>query len=158
MSIRAKNPAPQSREDCGQDYDKQEIQMEEINRKQSQKTTDRMCESSRKHPGTNIENCRCESKDGGTTQQGGPDGRITFRLKLKSMGKVVELGARTRQDLHRRNAQTGLNNSLCLVKTGGLHLMQGLTGKGAGPAVRLTSDGHFPREQEMDRDESEREL
>ena len=29
----------------------------------------------------------------------------------------------------------------------GLHLMQGLTGMGAGPAVRLARDGHFPREQ-----------
>jgi hypothetical protein len=37
------------------------------------------------------------------------------------------------------------------VKTCGLHLAQGLTGKGAGPAVRLTSDGHYPREQELTR-------
>ncbi len=28
-----------------------------------------------------------------------------------------------------------------------LHLMQGLTGKGARPAARLAPDGHFPREQ-----------
>ena len=28
----------------------------------------------------------------------------------------------------------------------GLHLVQGLTVKGARPAVRLTLDGHFPRE------------
>jgi hypothetical protein len=31
----------------------------------------------------------------------------------------------------------------------GLHLMQGLTGMGAGPAVRLVTDGHFPREQDL---------
>ena len=29
----------------------------------------------------------------------------------------------------------------------GLHLKQGLTVKGARPAVRLAPDGHFPREQ-----------
>ncbi len=29
----------------------------------------------------------------------------------------------------------------------GLHLMQGITVKGAGPAVWLARDGHFPREQ-----------
>jgi hypothetical protein len=35
--------------------------------------------------------------------------------------------------------------------------MQGLTGKGARPAVRLAQDGHFPREQEIDRDLIEHE-
>ena len=43
-------------------------------------------------------------------------------------------------------------------KTCGLHLVQGLTGKGAGPAVRLTSDGHYPRKQELNRAESTRSV
>ncbi len=43
-------------------------------------------------------------------------------------------------------------------KTCGLHLMQGLTGMGARPAVRLTSDGHYPceRDSELNCDPSER--
>ncbi len=76
----------------------------------------------------------------------GGDRCITFGLK--NDGKVVELGARSRQGCAANLAdQTEIKgNQPGLIR--GLHLMQGLTGKGAGPADRLTTDGHFPREQD----------
>jgi hypothetical protein len=73
------------------------------------------------------------------------------------MGKVVELGARARLECATRICrQTDLDN----VRPG-LNLLftsvAGVNGKGARPAFRLALDGHFPREQKIDRDLSEHE-
>ena len=70
---------------------------------------------------------------------------------------VVELGARSRHGV------AGEMQILASLDDFGPQLnlrftpVAGINGKGAGPADRLTSDGHFPREQEMNRDLSERE-
>jgi len=80
---------------------------------------------------------------------GGRDRCITFGLKNDGEGAGWSLerdrGKGALQILLTKLERKRLGPGLIR----GLHLMQGLTGKGAGPAVRLATDGHFPREQDL---------
>jgi hypothetical protein len=94
-----------------------------------------------KAPGANIGKCWGRGRDGCN------DRCITFGLKNdgEGGGAWCEIAARVRCEISADQTERKGKRGPGLIR--GLHLLQGLTGKGARPAVRLAPDGHFPREQ-----------
>jgi hypothetical protein len=89
-----------------------------------------------KTPGANIGKC----------WGSGGDEFITFELKNNEEGGGAwcEIAARVRCEISADQTERKGERGPGLICA--LHLLQGLTGKGARPAVRLAPDGHFPRE------------